>query len=47
MKYQNMPSEKIIDTESADSITLNFHFSPFGGHIVGRLFFANVNKLNR
>jgi len=46
MRYLMKPSEKIITTESVDSITLNFKFSPFGGHLVGRLFFANIYKLN-
>ena len=47
MRYQNKPSEKIITTESIGSMKTNFPFSHIGGHIVGRLFFANNNKSNR
>ena len=45
MRYLIKPSEKIITTESVDSITLSFPFLNIGGHIVDRLFFAN-NKFN-
>ncbi len=47
MKYQNKPSEKIICTESNGSIKLNSLLSHTDGHIVGRLFFANINKSNK
>ena len=47
MKYLNKPSEKIITTESNGSIKLNSLLPHTDGHIVDRLFFANINKLNR
>lgn len=47
MRYQNKPSEKIICTESTGSIKTNFPISHTDGHIVGRLFFANINKSNK
>ena len=47
MKYLNKPSEKIITTESIGSTKMNFLLFHIDGHIVDRLFFANINKLNR
>ena len=47
MRYQNKPSEKIITTESIGSTKMNFLLFHIDGHIVDRLFFANINKLNR
>ena len=47
MRYLNKPSEKIITTESTGSTKLNFLLFHIDGHIVDRLFFANINKLNR
>jgi len=47
MRYQNKPSGKIIITESTGSTKMNFPVSYIDGHIVGRLFFDNLNKSNR
>ena len=47
MKYLNKPSEKIITTESMGSTKLNFLHFHIDGRFVDRLFFANINKLNR
>ena len=47
MKYLNKPSEKIICTESIGSTKMNFLLFHIDGRFVDRLFFANINKLNR
>ena len=47
MKYLNKPSEKIITTESIGSTKMNFLLFHIDGRFVDRLFFANINKLNR